>query len=141
VAAITVMIALVGLAGCGHSAKDGVSLRDLAPGDCLTTASARLGTVIKHRVPCAERHDAEVAATFVAGSASDPYPGTTALRSLGDAKCSPEVVAYVGATRTDSVAAMMFFPTEAMWRRHINQLACVVRPAKIKTTTVSLRHP
>jgi hypothetical protein len=51
------------------------------------------------------------------------------------------VVAYVGATRTDTVSAMMFFPTETMWRRHINQLACVVRPAKIKTTTVSLRHP
>jgi hypothetical protein len=97
--------------------------------------------IVQRRVGCAEPHDAEVVATFSAGSPSDPYPGATALNSLGDARCSSEVVAYVGPTRVDSVSAVMFFPTELMWRHHINQLACVVRPANIKTTTVSLRHP
>jgi hypothetical protein len=118
-----------------------VSLQDLSSGDCLLTASEAQGTVIHQRVGCAERHDAEVAATFTAGPSSEPYPGATALRNLGDARCSPEVVAYVGATRTDSVSAMTFFPTETMWRHRINKLACVVRPANINTTTVSLRHP
>jgi hypothetical protein len=141
VAAIMSVIALVGVAGCGQSSHDGVSLRDLSAGDCLKTASASQGMIIQRRVGCADPHDAEVAATFSAGSPTDPYPGAEALRSQGDARCAPEVVAYVGETRTDSVSAMIFFPTEPMWRHHINKLACVVRPAKIKTTTVSLRHP
>jgi hypothetical protein len=140
-AAIVVAIVLVCLAGCDRNARDGVSLRDLSPGDCLMTASGVPGTIVQRKVTCAEPHDAEVAATFSAGSSSQPYPGSGALRTMGDARCSSEVVAYVGATRTDTVSAMMFFPTQKMWRHNINQLACVIRPARIKTTTVSLRHP
>ncbi|WP_148043330.1 septum formation family protein [Flexivirga caeni] len=80
-------------------------------------------------VPCSQPHKAETVGGYIIGKPDGKYPGTKAADDLAIAKCAPLADTYLGARRSDVIAASNHTGAPG-WQQGITITACFVEATK-----------
>lgn len=123
-AALLLLAALAGLAGCGR----GTDPQRLEPGDCfdLPATTDRIGDVAQR--DCSAAHAGEVFHVFEAGGEGTAYPSDTDWERIVYPVCDPEFEAYTGTFVADrlDIDYRYFVPTAESWGRGDRQVTCFI---------------
>jgi hypothetical protein len=108
-------------AGAGEE----TSVFDLEVGDCFTSESTLLDTVLV--VDCEEPHVYEVYDVGDVESTDDAYPGDAAMGETASAQCQDAFEAYVGIAYEDSQWYVTSIPpSEETWAEGDREVVCLL---------------
>ena len=144
IAIVTTIVTVFGLAGCGATtapdrdsagavtkAADAADIFSLRVGDCIprsfVEAKGEETTVTETSVvPCAEPHESEVFAAFLATGGSS-FPGSDAMLNQAETGCPERFEAFVGLPLDDSNLELTYlFPVRESWATGDRQILCIV---------------
>lgn len=92
----------------------------LHEGDCVSTASGELVSVL----PCSVPHQAEVFATFSLPASA--WPGTAAVRAAAGSGCSARLSGYLNPQLSVSLAQSYVVPDQVAWTGGTRTVICEV---------------